>query len=110
MRHKKKDGRKRDTQRTLESQAIASRLTALLQANNLSVSQLARDLECAHSQLYELRGGKRNITPLLALKLAVYFGQDPLEWMLMQVQAELAAALQANGAAVARIKPLKERA
>lgn len=98
-----------DGQRTIESQVIAERLHALLQKHELTAAQLARELHTAHSQLYELLAGRRNVTPLLALKLARFFDEDPLSWMTMQAQVELAAALQAHGSDLNSIVPFRDR-
>lgn len=109
MTRTKKQPARTNGQRTIESQVIAERLHGLLKAHELNAAQLARELNHAHSQLYELLAGKRNVTPLLALKLARYFNEDPLSWMTLQAQVELAAALQEHGATVNKIVPLKDR-
>jgi addiction module HigA family antidote len=50
----------------------------------LTQARLSKDLKVGIKTLSELYNEKRGITPLMALKLAEYFGTTPQFWMNLQ--------------------------
>jgi len=50
----------------------------------LTQAKLSKDLKVGIKTLSELYNEKRGITPLMALKLAEYFGTTPQFWMNLQ--------------------------
>ncbi|MHB1665487.1 MAG: HigA family addiction module antitoxin [bacterium] len=53
---------------------------------NLTQTDLAKDLNVNFRTINELINEKRNISPLMALKLAGYFKTTPEFWMNLQVK------------------------
>ena len=56
---------------------------------NLTQTALAKDLGVNFRTINELINEKRNISPLMALKLAAYFKTTPEFWMNLQVKYDL---------------------
>ncbi|MDA8053528.1 MAG: HigA family addiction module antitoxin [Deltaproteobacteria bacterium] len=56
---------------------------------NLTQTALAKDLDVNFRTINELINEKRNISPLMALKLAAYFKTTPEFWMNLQVKYDL---------------------
>jgi len=55
----------------------------------LTQEKIAKDLNIGIKTLSELYNEKRGISPLMALKLANYFGTTPEFWMNLQSQYDL---------------------
>ncbi|MDD3013669.1 MAG: HigA family addiction module antitoxin [Candidatus Gastranaerophilales bacterium] len=55
----------------------------------LTQERMAKDLKIGIKTLSELYNEKRGISPLMALKLANYFGTTPEFWMNLQSQYDL---------------------
>lgn len=55
----------------------------------LTQEKMAKDLEIGIKTISELYNEKRGISPLMALKLANYFGTTPEFWMNLQSQYDL---------------------
>ena len=55
----------------------------------LSVRRLARDLDVPPSRISELIHGRRPITPDTALRLGLFFQQDPRFWLQLQMEYDL---------------------
>lgn len=55
----------------------------------LTQEKIAKDLKIGIKTLSELYNEKRGISPLMALKLANYFGTTPEFWMNLQSQYDL---------------------
>jgi antitoxin HigA-1 len=55
----------------------------------LTQEKIAKDLDIGIKTLSELYNEKRGISPLMALKLANYFGTTPEFWMNLQSQYDL---------------------
>ena len=97
-----------NNQRTIESQLLANTLKAELEAHGMTGYSLANAINVAHSQIYGLLVGHRNMTAVLALKIGRFFDHDPARWMALQARVDLANALQAFGPAIDAIVPLKD--
>lgn len=96
-------------QSTLEGQAMGTALRSLMAKVGVNANKTAADIDVAHSQIYALLNGDRNISPLLALKLAIYFDVDPVELMLLQVRRDLAEAMAKHAKEIGAITPAKNR-
>ncbi len=55
----------------------------------LSVRGLARDLDVPPSRIRDLIHGRRPITPDTALRLGLFFQQDPRFWLQLQLEYDL---------------------
>ncbi|MCD0253130.1 helix-turn-helix domain-containing protein [Xanthomonas campestris pv. campestris] len=88
---------------------MAHTLRALMAKAGVNANTCARDIGASHSQIYALLSGDRNISPLLALKLATYFGTDPEALMLLQVRRDLAEAMAKHAKQVEAIRPVQAR-
>ena len=55
----------------------------------LSVHRLARNLEVAPSRISELIHGRWPITPDTALRLGLFFQQDPRFWLQLRIEYDL---------------------
>ncbi|MEQ8651281.1 MAG: HigA family addiction module antitoxin [Kiloniellales bacterium] len=62
---------------------------------------LARQIDVPTSRLSQIIAGKRSVTGDTALRLAHWFGTDPLFWMTLQAQYDLELAKQRSGDAIA---------
>lgn len=102
--------RKVPTQATLEGQAMANALRGMLADAGVNANVCAAAIDTAHSQIYDLLNGERNISPLLALKLATYLDTDPEALMLLQIRRDLAVAMAKHAKAIEAIRPAKGRA
>jgi len=58
----------------------------------LSANKLATSLCVPQNRISLIIKGERNITPDTAKRLAIFFGNDPIEWMIMQVKYDLSIA------------------
>ncbi|MCE8163894.1 MAG: HigA family addiction module antidote protein [Candidatus Moeniiplasma glomeromycotorum] len=56
----------------------------LLMEKKISQVRLAQDIDIPIQQIRELCSGKKAITPLLSLKLGIYFGMSPNFWLNLQ--------------------------
>ena len=56
----------------------------LLMEKKISQTQLAQDIGIPVQQIREVCAGKKAITPLLSLKLGIYFGMSPNFWLNLQ--------------------------
>lgn len=96
-------------QRTIESQLLADALKAELATHKMTAYSLAAAVNVAHSQVYGVLHGEKNMTAVLALKFGRYFDHDPARWMQLQARVDLAHAMQAHGSDVNAIVPHKDR-
>jgi addiction module HigA family antidote len=64
-------------------------LEEFLNPLGISQSALARDLHTSFRAVNELVNGKRGITPVMAMKLARYFGTTPQLWLNLQNSYDL---------------------
>ena len=63
----------------------------------MTANALALAIRVSPSRLSAIINGKRSITPETALRLAQYFGGDPVSWMNLQVHYDLTLAEQNFG-------------
>lgn len=56
----------------------------LLMEKKISQVQLAQDIDIPIQQIREVCSGKRTITPILSLKLGIYFNMSPNFWLNLQ--------------------------
>ena len=73
-----------------------------LAAREVSASALARALRVSSGRIVEILNGKRAVSAETALRLGHYFGNDPLFWINLQAQYDLAVAERSIGRRVAR--------
>ena len=74
--------------------------------NPLGISQsaLARELHTSFRAVNELVNGKRGITPVMAMKLARYFGTTPQLWLNLQNNYDLYRVKRKNAKEIEAIK------
>jgi len=63
-----------------------------LEARNMSMNQLAKELNVPTGRISLIMSGKRAITPDTAIRLANYLGTSAEVWMNLQTQYDLALA------------------
>jgi addiction module HigA family antidote len=80
-------------------QFLESRFLAPLE---ISQTELATALGVSRRRVNELIRGRRAITPDTALRLALYFDNDPMFWMQLQVAWDMHAAAKSARAARTR--------
>ncbi len=73
-----------------------------LKARELSANALARALRVPSGRIVDILNGKRSISADTALRLGRYFGNDPLFWLNLQAQYDLAVAMRDVGQRIAR--------
>ncbi len=69
---------------------------------NLSINQLARDLDVPPNRISAIVNGTRAITADSALRLGTYFGVSPETWLGLQVEYDLRIARRERGDEIAR--------
>jgi addiction module HigA family antidote len=74
---------------------------------NLTVAGLAEALGVSRQSINELVGGRRALSPQMALRLSRLFGNSAEFWLNAQRAVDLWDAAQAIKEDVARIKPLR---
>jgi addiction module HigA family antidote len=72
-----------------------------LEARDMTAASLALKLRVPPQRLHEIIRGNRAITPETALRLGVYFGNEPEFWMNLQTQYDLAELRRTKGAQIA---------
>ena len=73
-----------------------------LEARGLSANALARALRVSSGRIVDILNAKRSISAESALRLGRYFGNDPLFWINLQAQYDLAVAERDVGKRIAR--------
>jgi len=68
----------------------------------INQTQLAHALGISRRRVNELINGRRAITPDTAVRLALYFGNDAMFWMHLQVSWDMHVALRALASAPAK--------
>jgi len=74
---------------------------------NLTQAKLAYDLGVGIKTVSELYNEKRGISPLMAIKLSVYFGTTPEFWMNLQSNYDLYKTFLKEKEEIEKIKALK---
>jgi len=69
---------------------------------NLSINQLARDLDVPPYRISAIVNGTRTITADSALRLGTYFGVSPETWLGLQAEYDLRIAKREHGAEIIR--------
>ena len=69
---------------------------------NLSINQLARDLDVPPNRISAIVNGTRAITADSALRLGTYFGVSPETWLGLQAEYDLRVARRQHGEEIAR--------
>ncbi len=69
---------------------------------NLSINQLARDLDVPPNRVSAIVNGTRAITADSALRLGMYFGVSAETWLGMQAEYDLRIARRRHGDEIAR--------
>lgn len=73
----------------------------------ITQARLAADIETGIKTISELYNEKRGISPLMALKLASYFGTTPEFWMNLQSNYDLYKTYQKEKDEIEKIKPVQ---
>ena len=81
-----------------------------LEEIGLSAKRLADVIQVPPNRLYQILGGKRNMTADTALRLGQYFGTSADFWMNLQSAYELDLARQHSGKAIQQIPRRRELA
>jgi addiction module HigA family antidote len=79
-----------------------------LEEIGLSAKRLADVIQVPPNRLYQILGGKRNMTADTALRLGQYFGTSADFWMNLQSAYELDLARQHSGKAIQQIPRPRE--
>src|SRR5689334_18915409 len=77
-----------------------------IDALGMSRAQVAKFSDMPRQHLYAIFDGERNITPLAAVRLAKFFGDDPRVWLEVQLEYDLECAL--HEVDTSRIRPFSE--
>mgnify|MGYP000331881531 CR=1 FL=1 len=72
--------------------------TRYLKPLSINQTELAQALGISRRRVNELINGKRGITPDTAVRLALYFGNEPMFWMHLQVAWDMHVALREHAA------------
>lgn len=72
-------------------------LTQLLEKNKLNPFRLSKDIHLSQSAVRLIALGKTRISVPVAMRLAKYFGTSPEDWLLMQMQWDIAEASKDKG-------------
>lgn len=67
---------------------------------NLTLTELARQIDVPANRVSQIIAGKRAITGDTALRLGHWFGMDPQFWLNLQTQFDLSVADRQNGEAI----------
>ncbi|MDH5185284.1 MAG: HigA family addiction module antitoxin [Gammaproteobacteria bacterium] len=71
----------------------------------VSKASLARALDISRQMLYGILNEEKSVSAEMAVKLAVYFGNEPEMWLNMQMQCDLYKARKAiKGSVLKRIR------
>jgi len=77
-----------------------------LQPRGITQYRLAKQLHTETRRINEVIEGLRNITPEMALRLALFFENDPRYWLDLQLRYDLTVAVRKHGAKLKReIRP-----
>ena len=80
----------------------------MLARHSITAYRCARDIAVTSRHTYDLASGRRSVTPLLALKLARYFGNPPTTWLSWQAAYDLAVAEADHQQELRNIRPLND--
>lgn len=69
----------------------------------ITPTEFARRIDVPANRVSQIIAGKRSITGDTALRFGHWFGADPLVWINLQAQYELAVAAREAGAAIRRL-------
>ena len=72
-----------------------------LEARGLSAAALALRLRVPPQRIQEIVAGKRGLSPETALRLGIYFGNEPEFWLSMQAAYDLAVLRRDRGTRIA---------
>ena len=78
-----------------------------LEEIDINALQLSKRIGVPHNRIYQIIGGKREITADTAIRLAAFFGSTPEFWLNLQKQYELDVAHKAIGDIAKKITPYK---
>lgn len=82
---------------------------ALLTQHSITAYRCARDIGVTSRHTYDLADCRRSVTPILALKLARYFGNASETWLSWQAAYDLAIAEAGHRQEIQNIRPLSDR-
>ncbi|WP_369910576.1 HigA family addiction module antitoxin [Xanthomonas hydrangeae] len=90
-----------------QSDHPGKRLAKLLAERNITPYRCATDMRVSKPRIYELAKCQGSVTPALALRLGLYFGDGAEEWMSAQTRYDLAIHAIELHAELKNIRPLK---
>ena len=76
--------------------------TRYLKPLSINQTELAHALGISRRRVNELINGKRGITPDTAVRLALFFGNEPMFWMHLQVAWDMHVALREHSKSSAK--------
>ncbi len=77
-----------------------------LQARNVSANRLALEIGVPSGRITDILNGRRSISADSAVRLGLYFGNDPRFWLGLQGQYDIATIEQTRGGEIAeRVRP-----
>jgi addiction module HigA family antidote len=82
---------------------------ALLAKHSITAYRCARDIGVTSRHTYDLVDCRRSVTPILALKLARYFGNTSEAWLSWQAAYDLALSEASHKQEIQNIRPLNDR-
>lgn len=82
--------------------------SALLTQHAITAYRCARDIGVTSRHTYDLVRCRRSVTPILALKLARYFGNVPETWLGWQAAYDLALTEADHQQELRNIRPLSD--
>ncbi|MBB5408581.1 addiction module HigA family antidote [Paraburkholderia sp. HC6.4b] len=87
-------------------QTAGAALAARIAEARVTEVRLAKSISVAPRRIREIIEGKRRLTADTAVRLAVFFGDDPMTWMGYQLAYEIAQETQELSGVLASIVPL----
>ena len=85
-------------------------LLEFLRPMKLSQHRLADEIRLPYRAIHELVHGRRSVTPGMALRLGILFGNTPDFWLNLQLRWDLWHALRDEAADLDGIRPLRSSA
>jgi addiction module HigA family antidote len=85
-------------------------LLEFMRPMRLSQHRLADEIKLPYRRIHDLVHGRDGVTPGLALRLGIFFGNTPDFWLNLQLRWDLWHALRSEASDLRRIRPLRSSA